>query len=133
MADLLTIDDNGTLTFEDGASADVFGLQAVNDLLATVTAAADAADLTVAIGSLGSPVGRNEQSTSYWWEFLLTGLGSLQWRTRNDPAFAQAATGSGEGCAGPAASPSGDGCDTASAAASGEGCSTTVATAPGSC
>lgn len=133
MADLISIDDNGTLTFQDGASADVFGLQSVNDLDATVTAAIDASSLTVAIGTLGSPEGRDEQSTSFWWKFLLTTNGSLQWETRNDPAFEVQTAGAGEGCAGPATSASSEGCAGASSASSGEGCTTGVASSPGSC
>jgi len=129
--DLITIDDNGTLTYQADGGSEVFGLTAVNDVIAKITAGAHFEALTVEPVVSGTPEGRVEQSTTLWWRFSLATDASLEWATIENPATTPTFSSAGEGCVGPAFAPASEGCVAASSASSLEGCATGVATAPG--
>ena len=79
MADLISIDDNGTLTTTTGASDDVFFLKSPDATSWRVTVAAATGNMTWASGFTGTPLGRTELSATKKWGFKMSDAGSLSW------------------------------------------------------
>jgi len=81
VADLISIDDDGTLTTTTGASDDIFFLKSPDGTDWRVTVDAVTGDMTWASGFTGTPVGRTERSATKTWSFRMSNDGSLSWST----------------------------------------------------
>ena len=132
MADLITIDDNGTLTTTTGASDDVFYLNAPNGTPWQVKVDGTTEDFTWDFDLTGTPVGRVEASATKFWEFAMANEGSLSWTDIPDPLLTPP-SGSKIVCDVAATSPSGEACAGASSGSALAGCGTGVASSPGLC